>query len=393
MFRLLILIIVLITCLQVGGKEPAVQVGAEQLKEYLPLLKGKRVGLMVNQSSLVGNRHLVDVLKAMRVNISAIITVEHGFRGDHGAGESVDSSVDEKTQIPIISLYGKQKELTSEQAASIDVLIYDLQDVGVRFYTYSRSLHNLIQSCKDYDKSMIILDRPNPNGDYIAGPVLEPHLKSGLSIDPLPLVHGLTMGELGKMIQGENWLEGDGKCDLSVIPVKHYDHDTPYSLPVRPSPNLPNDLSIRLYPTLALFEGTSVSVGRGTDWPFQVLGYPDPDMGTFEFTTRAIRGSWSKLNHTGKELYGERFVKAEKFSLKPLLRWHKQFTSKNMSLISRPGFFDKLLGTESVREQILQNKNMEAIESGWQSDLNNYQQIRKKYLLYPDSEWNKKNYP
>ena len=375
------------------GQEARIEVGAEQLINYLPKLKGKRVGLMVNQSSLVGQRHLVDVLKAMRVNISAILTVEHGFRGDHGAGESVDSSIDEQTGIPIISLYGKQKTLSAEQAAEIDVLIYDLQDVGVRFYTYSRSLHNLLQSCQDYNKSLIILDRPNPNGDYIAGPVLQPELKSGLSVDPLPLVHGLTMGELGNMILGEKWLSGDGNCQLIVVPAKHYDHNRLYSLPVRPSPNLPNDLSIRLYPTLALFEGTSVSVGRGTDWPFQVLGYPDSAMGDFEFVTRPIRGGWSKLNHTGKPLFGERYLSAEKFSLKPLMRWHKKFTEQQLTLISRPEFFDKLLGNSKVREQIVTNKSVQEIETQWQTELSNYQQIRKKYLLYPDSTWIKKNYP
>lgn len=368
-----------------------IQTGAQRFDLYLPLIEGKRLGLMVNQSSLVGDRHLVDVLYEKQFALAAILAVEHGFRGDHGAGETVDSSRDERTGTEIISLYGKQKYLTAEQVAEIDVLIYDLQDVGVRFYTYSRSLHDLMQSCHEYNKTLVVLDRPNPNGDYIAGPVLEAEFRSGLSVDPLPLVHGLTMGELAKMIQGEGWLEGEGDCKLHVVPVANYDHDTAYSLPVRPSPNLPDDLSIRLYPSLALFEGTSVSVGRGTDWPFQVLGYPDPRMGEFTFEPRSIRGSWSKLNHTGKQLYGERFERADKFSLSAFYRWLTKFRQADMQLISRPAFFDKLMGTDKVRKAMQKGLSRQQIESGWQPDLRDFQCLRKKYLLYPDSDWIKAN--
>jgi uncharacterized protein YbbC (DUF1343 family) len=387
--KYLLLLMILLTNFSITA-EP--RVGAERLADYLPLLKNKRVAMMVNQSSLVGNKHLVDVLLKEGVTIQSILMVEHGFRGDLGAGEAVESGQDPVTGIPLISLYGKQKQLTAEQAADVDVLIYDLQDVGVRFYTYSRSLHFLLQSCQDFNKTLVVLDRPNPNGDYIAGPILEPDLTSGLSVDPLPLVHGLTMGELAQMILGEGWLAGAGSCELKVIPVSDYDHNQLYSLPVRPSPNLPNDLSIRLYPSLALFEGTSVSVGRGTDWPFQVLGYPDPRMGDFEFITRPISGSWKDLNHTGQKLFGERITSPEKFSLTTFLRWHQKFKFHGKQLISRPDFFDKLLGTRTVRKAIESGLSESEITAMWQAELRSFQQLRSKYLLYPDSDWIKKHY-
>ncbi len=370
-----------------------IQVGAEKLDEYLPHLEDTSIAMMVNQSSLVGDKHLVDVLNDKGVNINSILAVEHGFRGTKGAGEKIDSSKDPQTGIEIISLYGKQRYLTAEQLNSVDVLLYDLQDVGVRFYTYSRSLHDLMQSCHEFNKTLIVLDRPNPNGDYIAGPILTPELKSGLSVDPLPLVHGLTMGELASMIQGEGWLDGDGGCELKVITINNYDHNMNYSLPVRPSPNLPNDLSIRLYPSLALFEGTSVSVGRGTDFPFQVLGYPDPRMGEFEFVTKPITGSWSKLNHEGETLYGERFESAERFNLSVFVRWQAMFQQADKTLISRPDFFDLLLGDKEVRIALQQGKPATEIEKSWQPGLKRYQQIRKKYLLYPDSDWMSQHFP
>ena len=373
--------------------ETDIQVGAERLDSYLPLLENKSVAMMVNQSSLIGDQHLVDVLLNNAVDINSILAVEHGFRGTKGAGEKIDSSKDPVTGIEIVSLYGKQRFLTADQLADIDVIIYDLQDVGVRFYTYSRSLHDLMQSCHEHNKTLIVLDRPNPNGDYIAGPILQPQLKSGLSVDPLPLVHGVTMGELASMIQGEGWLEGEGKCSLKVISVEGYDHNQAYSLPVRPSPNLPNDLSIRLYPSLALFEGTSVSVGRGTDFPFQVLGYPDPRMGDFEFTTRPITGSWSELNHEGERLYGERFETAHRFSLAIFVRWLAMFDAADKSLISRPDFFDLLVGDKAVRVALEQGKDAHLIEASWRQGLIAYQAIRKKYLLYPDSDWMKQQFP
>jgi len=370
-----------------------IKVGAERLEQYLPMLKDKRVGMMVNQSSLVGKQHLVDVLLRHDVNIVFVLAVEHGFRGDAGAGETIDSSVDSKTGVPIISLYGKQKKLNAEQASRIDVLIYDLQDVGVRFYTYSRSLHFLLQACHENNKQLLVLDRPNPNGDYIAGPILKPAFKSGLSIDPLPLVHGLTMAELALLIKGQAYLEGEGNCNLSTVPVANYDHNMAYSLPVRPSPNLPNDLSIRLYPSLALFEGTPVSVGRGTDLPFQVLGYPDKTMGDFKFVTKPISGSWSKLNHEGVQLYGEHFIEPFRFSLEPLLRWRTKFKSLDTPLINRPSFFDKLMGDDGLRKALDEGTDLDALQKSWQIELNHYQAIRKKYLLYPDSHWIKQSFP
>ncbi|NNJ71898.1 MAG: DUF1343 domain-containing protein, partial [Enterobacterales bacterium] len=264
--------------------------------------------------------------------------------------------------------------------------------VGVRFYTYSRSLHDLLQTCHLYKKTLIVLDRPNPNGDYIAGPILKPEFNSSLSITPIPLVHGVTMAELAQMIIGEGWLEDEGNCQLKVVPISNYDHNTKYTLPVRPSPNLPNDLSIRLYPTLAMFEGTSVSVGRGTDFPFQVLGYPDARMGEFKFITKPISGSWRELNHTGKQLYGEKFNTSKRFDLSIFSRWQQKFKALNKPLISRPDFFDKLLGDDSVRKSIEAGMPLDQIEASWQNGLKNYQSIRKQYLLYPESDWIKERF-
>ena len=363
-------------------------VGAEQFSEYLPLIKNKRVGLLVNQTSQVGHQHLVDSLIEKQINVSAIFAPEHGFRGKQGAGETILDGRDIKTGIDIFSLHGKYKKPQKKQLEQIDFLIFDIQDVGVRYYTYISSMHYFMEACAENNIPMIVLDRPNPNGHYIDGPVLDLNYQSFIGMHPIPVVHGLTVGELATMINGEEWLIDGKQCDLTVIKVKNYDHNTHYSLSIKPSPNLPNDLSVQLYPSLGFFEGTSISVGRGTDWPFQVLGYPDKKMGGFSFRPKQITGSWKELNYAESSLYGERFTVAEsgKLSLSYLINWREKFKRHNLTLISRPGFFDKLAGSDSLRNKIQSGMSAEEIENSWLPELDKYQQIRKKYLLYSDSD-------
>jgi len=362
-------------------------VGAEQFYEYLPLIKNKRVGLLVNQTSQVKGQHLVDFLVKNKINISAIFAPEHGFRGKQGAGEMIYDGRDIKTGIDIFSLHGKHKKPQKKQLDQIDLLIFDIQDVGVRYYTYISSMHYFMEACAENNIPLIVLDRPNPNGHYIDGPVLELNYQSFIGMHPIPVVHGLTVGELATMINGEEWLVDGKQCDLTVIKVKNYDHNTHYSLPIKPSPNLPNDLSVQLYPSLGFFEGTSISVGRGTDWPFQVLGYPDKIMGDFSFKPKQITGSWKALNYAESFLYGERFTTAEsgKLSLRYLINWREKFKHHNLELISRPDFFDKLAGSDRLRKKIQSGMSAKEIEDSWQPELTEYQQVREKYLLYPDS--------
>lgn len=363
-------------------------VGAEQPSKYLPLLKGKRVGLLVNQTSLVSKQHLVDFLIERGINVALIFAPEHGFRGEHGAGESVLDGRDVKTGVEIVSLHGKIKKPLASHLKKLDILIFDIQDVGVRFYTYISSMHYFMESCAENAIPLVILDRPNPNGDYIDGPVLEPKFASFVGKHPIPVVHGLTVAELAQMINGEGWLKDAKQCQLKIIKVNNYDHNRHYSLPVKPSPNLPNDLSVRLYPSLGFFEATPVSVGRGTDWPFQVLGFPNKKMGRFSFTPKSIRGSWKNLNHAKIELYGERFKKSPqaKLSLSHFVRWYQLFQSNQLEFINRPKFLDKLAGNSKLRSQLSSGMNAAAIEKSWQPGLRKYQQKRKQYLLYTDSD-------
>ena len=362
-------------------------VGAEQFSEYQYLLKDKNIALLVNHTSLVKDTHLVDFLLANQINIGAIFSPEHGFRGISAAGENVENSREDKIDIPIYSMYGKNKKPQKKQLKSIDLLVFDIQDVGVRFYTYISSMHYFMEVCSKYQIPMLVLDRPNPNGHYIDGPVLAEDYKSFVGMHPIPVVHGLTIGELAMMINGEGWLEQNKQCDLTVIKVKNYEHNIPYSLPVKPSPNLPNDLSIALYPSLGFFEGTSISVGRGTQLPFQMLAYPDKRLGDFIASPDAIDGSWEKLNYAKQDLYGEKFIEAKKngISLSYLIKWQKKLESIDKPMITRLEFFDKLAGTDKLRLQIESSKTVEEIKESWKDDLQNYQQMREKYLLYKDS--------
>lgn len=362
---------------------------ADQLEAYLPLLEGKKVGMMGNQTSVIGDQHLVDVLLEKGVDLQFAFAPEHGFRGEIERGEKVDNDVDEKTGIPLHSLYGKN-ENADDIVASIDVMIFDLQDVGARFYTYITSLHRVMQLCANQGKQLIVLDRPNPNGDQVDGPVRkDDKFKSGVSFHKIAMIHGLTVGELAQMINGEGWLDNGAQCELTVIPVKNYDHTMKYELPVVPSPSLPNYTSIRLYTSLCLFEGTDISVGRGTDWPFQVLGYPDPVFGDFTFTPGVKPGMEAHVEQKGELCYGLDLrnvdAEAEKFTLKYLIDFYNKSDFKD-TFFSRAEFFDKLAGTDELRKQIIAGATEDEIRASWAADLNEYKEMRKKYLLYPDFE-------
>lgn len=392
--HLLIGLLVLSSCGNLGSNSKAtsqssILPGADQLEEYLPLLKGKKVGIMGNQTSIVGDEHLVDALLKEGVDIKFAFAPEHGFRGDIERGEKVSNDFDVKTGLPLYSLYGKNEKADSI-VNSIDVMIFDLQDVGARFYTYITSMHRVMQLATNHNKKVIILDRPNPNGDQVDGPVRkDDKFKSNVSFHKIAMIHGLTVGELAHMINGEGWLDDGKQCDVTVIPVKNYDHTMKYELPVIPSPSLPNYTSVRLYMSLCLFEGTDINVGRGTDWPFQVIGYPDPVFGDFKYTPGVRPGMVAHVEQQGEECYGIdlRDVNAqdEKFTLKYLIDFYDKADFKDR-FFSRASFFDKLAGTDQLREQIIAGKTEDEIKESWAMELKEYKLMRKKYLLYKDFE-------
>lgn len=342
---------------------------------------------MGNQTSVVGAdlEHIVDILQRENVDLRFAFAPEHGFRGDIERGESVSNEFDAKSGIPLYTLYGGNEKQDSI-IQSIDVMIFDIQDVGSRFYTYVASMHNVMELCAKHGKELIVLDRPNPCGDQVDGPVRkDDKFKANISFHKVPIMHGLTIGELAQMINGEKWLENGAQCKLTVIPVKNYDHAMRYELPVVPSPSLPNHLSVRLYGSLCLFEGTSISEGRGTDWPFQVVGYPDPAMGDFEFTPGEKSGMAKHVTGKGEKNYGVDLrgldPDEQTFTLKYVLDFYNKMPDKS-KFFSRPDFFDKLAGTDELRKQIIAGKSEEEIRSTWKEDLDEYKQMRHKYLLY-----------
>ncbi|AKD05910.1 hypothetical protein PKOR_22210 [Pontibacter korlensis] len=357
--------------------------GAEQLELYLPKLQGKRVGLIVNQTSTIGQTHLVDTLLSRGVEIKTIFAPEHGFRGEADAGAHIKDGNDPKTGLPIISLYGKNKKPLPEQVKDLDVLLFDIQDVGTRFYTYISTMHYAMEAAAENRKEVVVLDRPNPNGHYVDGPVLEQDQVSFVGMHPIPIVHGLTVGELAKMINGEKWLEGKHQANLTVIPMANYNHNMAYELPVRPSPNLPNAQSIALYPSLCLFEGTNVSVGRGTPTPFQIIGSPYYQIKEFSFTPVSTPGA-TDPPHKGVTCYGMDLTDpadAQPFTLSFLLEMYKNSTQKDKFFNN---FFERLAGTTKLREQIKAGKTEVEIRASWEPALSNYKTLRKQYLLYPD---------
>lgn len=366
-----------------------VTVGAERMELLLPTLQGKRVALMVNQSSLVGSTgtHLVDTLLSQGVNIVRLFVPEHGLRGKVDAGKNVRSGVDEKTGLPVVSLYGQRKRPTPEMLADIDLLVFDLQDVGTRFYTYISSMHYLMEACAEEGKTFVVCDRPNPN-DFIDGPILEPDCRSFIGVDPLPVAHGMTVGELALMIDGERWLRGGNTCHVKVIPMDGWSHGDPYELPVRPSPNLPNSRSIELYPSLCFFEATIMSVGRGTSKPFQAIGYPDKRFGNIVYTPQIKLGEDSNPRHKGKLCYGTDYTSVSlpkrQIALSPLLDYYRKADSLGLQLINQRQLFDLLAGTKKLRQQLSSGLSEEEIRASWQAGLKDFQAKRARYLLYTD---------
>lgn len=364
--------------------------GAANFQEYLPLLKDKKVAVVANTTSKIGKTHLVDTLIRLGVTIKKIFGPEHGFRGKADAGEKVSNQKDPATGIPVISLYGKHFKPTKEDLKGIDVVLYDIQDVGVRFYTYISTMTYVMEACAEQKKKFILLDRPNPNGHYVAGPVLEPKFKSFLGLHPIPLVHGMTCGEYAQMLNGEGWLANKVKCDLTIIKVKNWRHFDFYQLPEKPSPNLPNMMAVYLYPSLGLFEGTVVSVGRGTDFPFQVAGHPQIEKKDFSFTPAPNDGAKTP-KYLNEACYGfdlRRFGEDYARSMRQVnLLW---LCGMFDLLKKNPEFFDENFnphaGTDKLQKQIKEGKSEEEIIKSWKPGVDEFKKIRKKYLLYEDFE-------
>jgi len=398
--------------------ESRLQVGAAQFNEYLPLLEGKRVSLVVNQSAIIKSStvtnsspkpiHLVDALLNRDINVVSIMSPEHGFRGKAGAGEKIDNDVDVKTGLPIHSLYGKTKKPTADMLANTDILVFDIQDVGVRFYTYLSTLHYVLEAAAQAHIPVIVLDRPNPNGAFIDGSILQPDYASFVGMHAIPVLHGMTLGELALMIVGEQWITADAinaieekplaqqhqskpqalqpepQALLTVIPVANYHKQMPYSLPVAPSPNLPNDAAIALYPTLCFFEGTDVSVGRGTNLPFQLIGHPVIALGDENIDVVANQAAPSpKHNNTTLKASFMSQASVSGLDIDVLINAYAQFNEQGITFFTRPDFFDKLAGTNSLRQAIIAGKTSAQIQASWAEGLATFKQVRAPYLLYP----------
>ena len=370
-------------------KFDSVKVGAERTNKYIPLLKGKKVAVLANHTSFVGKTHLVDTLISLGIDVKKIFAPEHGFRGLEDAGGVIENSVDKRTGLPLISLYGKNKKPTAEQLKGIDILVFDIQDVGVRFYTYISTMHLAMEACAENNITFLVLDRPNPNGYFVDGPVLNAKYKSFIGMDPIPIVHGLTVAELATMINGEAWLKDGVKCDLKYVLCEDYTHKKIYKLPIKPSPNLPNMTAVLFYPTVGLLEGTSLSVGRGTDKPFQYVGHPDLEDGYIEFTPKSMPGArhpkWEGEICKGYDVNdnGIDYIVAKRgIGLACILKAYANVPKEDFFKSS----FNKLAGNKELKLQIQFLEHEDVIRKSWQKDLNKYKNMRKKYLLYDDFE-------
>ncbi|HET6723471.1 MAG TPA: DUF1343 domain-containing protein [Chitinophagaceae bacterium] len=373
-----------------------IRTGADQTEKYIPLVKGKRVAVMANPTSIIGNSHLIDSLKKLNVNIVKVFGPEHGFRGNASAGVRVADETDPATGIPVISLYGAKNKPSKEDLADVDVLIYDLQDVGCRFYTNINALSRLMEACYENGKEMLILDRPNPNGYLIDGPILDMKYKSGIGMFPIPMSHGLTVGEFAQMANGEGWLKDKVKCNIKIIPVANYDHDMPYTLPVKPSPNLNTQQSIMLYPSTCMFEGVYLNHGRGTLYPFTVIGSPELK-GKYEFsyTPTGIKGMAETPLFMDQVCYGldlrnydiEKLRSSKQINLNWIIELYKAHPYKekffDSKLSKEMGTIERLIGSGLFRQQIIDGKSEKEIRESWEPGLTEYKQMRKKYLLYP----------
>ena len=377
-----LLCLVLFQCNAQQAQQRTLQFGSQRFDQYMPLMEGKRVALFVNHTSAIGHATLVDLLVALKVDIKKIFAPEHGFRGNAPDGETINDGLDPKTGIPVVSLYGKSYKATPEQLADVDVVVFDIQDVGTRFFTYISSMHYMMEACAENGKKMIVLDRPNPNA-FVDGPILRPELSSFIGMHPIPIAHGLTIGELALMINGEGWLKGKKKCELHVVRMINYTHEDSINLPINPSPNLPNNHGVRLYPSTCLFEGTALSIGRGTKNPFEFVGHPDLKNQPFQFTPVDMPEMSMDPKLEGKVCYGldlrnEKPVR--RISLKHLIDLYNQFPDKTKFFIP---YIDKLAGTPELKEQIAKGMTEEQIRATWEKDLVTYKEMRKKYLMYP----------
>jgi uncharacterized protein YbbC (DUF1343 family) len=365
-----------------------IEVGAKQFAEYSDLLTDKKVGITGNHTSMVDSMHLVDWLLEKGVTVTKVFAPEHGFRGKVDAGEKVEDGKDSKTGLPIISLYGSHKTPTAEDLSGIDIMVFDIQDVGARFYTYISTMTYVMEACAEQNIPVVILDRPNPNGFYTDGPVLKEGFKSFVGMHPIPVVHGMTVGELAQMINGEKWLENGLQCELQIVSCGNYSKSDIFILPVKPSPNLPNMNAILLYPSLCFFEGTDFSVGRGTDHPFEMFGHPNMGVGSFMFVPKSTDGA-KNPKHKGvpclgwdlSEIGGKRVQEKQTLILDWLVNAYRDFQLKEKFFLSN-GFFDKLAGTDQLRLQIESGMTAEEIRASWQEDLSAFKQLRQKYLIY-----------
>ena len=378
--------ILFINAIHLKASGNKLRTGADRLEIYYPIILNKNVALVVNQTSVIGNKkvHLVDSLLSLNISVKKIFAPEHGFRGEAEAGETVGNNKDKKTGLPIISLFGKNKKPLPEQLTDVDVIIFDIQDVGARFFTYISTMHYVMEACAENNKLFLVLDRPNPN-DFIDGPILETEQRSFVGMHPIPVLHGLTVGELAGMINGENWLT-EGQCRLTIIKCTGWKHGQPYVLPIPPSPNLPNAQAVALYPSLCFFEATQFSVGRGTSFPFQVVGFPNKKYGSFSFTPKSLPGFSANPLQKNKLCYGLDLRKKQTtggLTLEYFLDFYKK-SGLEAKFFSSPSFMDRLAGTSLLRKQILQGKTEKEIRESWEKGLNEYKLKRKKYLLYPD---------
>lgn len=388
MKKILFIVILAFITLHCQAKQSRVIVGAEQTNDYLPILKNKRIAVFSNHTGMVGNKHLLDVLLENKINVVAIFSPEHGFRGNADAGEHVSSSVDQKTGVPILSLYDGQLGKPSEDSMhKFDLLIVDIQDVGLRFYTYYASMVRLMDACAEYNRKMLILDRPNPNGHYVDGPILDMKYKSGVGWLPIPVVHGMTLGELALMVNGERWLPASRICDITVIKCKNYTHQTMYQLPIPPSPNLPNMKAVYLYPSICYFEATPVSLGRGTQLPFQVYGHPNMTGYNYSFTPQSTSGA-KNPPQLGRLCHGvnlselsEEEIRKKGVDLSYLIDAYRNLNMDDYFF--RP-FFERLIGTDYVRKMIEQGKDADEIKVMWKEDVEKFKVQRRPYLLYEE---------
>lgn len=368
----------LFCCFHFACKEASFQLGSERMDQYLHLLEGKKVAVVANQTTTIGPSHLVDTLLSLKIEVVKVFAPEHGFRGTTDAGALVEDGIDIATGLPIVSLYGKNKKPSKEQLQDVDVILFDIQDVGARFYTYISSLHYVMEAAAEHNTPLIVLDRPNPNGHYVDGPILDIAYKSFVGMHPIPVVHGMTIAEYALMINGQEWT--NTKCDLAIIPMLYYKRTMPYSLPIKPSPNLPNEVSVNLYPSLCFFEGTNVSVGRGTDIPFQHYGAPYLES-DYVFVPQSGPGS-KYPKHENDSCFGvdlRQQLPLSELNLDWLIQTYRECPNKEKFFNN---FFDKLAGTDQLRIQIINGKSAQEIRSTWQDDLIRFAEMRRDYLIY-----------